>query len=150
MSDVKLTFDDSIGEYDLRIVNGDIEADDGLETAVVLSLFCDRRVPDGEAKPEHARNRHGWWADETLPDNDQIGSLLWLLQRGKITDEMIKRAKEYAEDALSWMITDGVAESVTCTITREDLNGLVFDIEISQPENVVHKYKLPWATMVAA
>jgi phage gp46-like protein len=150
MSDVKLTFDAAIGDYDVAIVNGDLEADHGLDTAVVISLFSDRRVPDGEAKPEHTRNRRGWWADETLPDSDQIGSLLWLLQREKITNEMIKRAKNYAEDALAWMINDGVAESVSCAITREGLYGLVFLITITQPENVVHRYKLPWSVMAVA
>jgi phage gp46-like protein len=85
-----------------------------------------------------------------MPDNDQIGSLLWLLQRDKITDEMIKRAQGYVLDALDWMINDGVAESITCAITREGLHGLVFHITITQPENVVHRYKLPWSVMAAA
>lgn len=147
MSDIKLIYDADIGAYDIAISNGDLQADDGLETSVAISLFTDRRVSDDEARPEHANDRGGWWADETLPDNDSIGSLLWLLKRQKITADILKLAKGYAEDALAWLVTDLVAESVVVDVIREGLTGLVFSIVITQPKNVIHRYKMAWKSM---
>lgn len=152
MSDVKLTYDSDIGEYDIAVVNGDLERDDGLETAVVISLFTDRRAADEEIRPGAPGNRsdrRGWWADETLPDGDKIGSLLWLLEREKITPAVLTRAKQYAEDALAWLISDVVAESVVVVVTRTGTYSMVFDVQITQPKNVIHKYKMAWNAMGA-
>jgi phage gp46-like protein len=147
MSDVSLKFDAGLGEYDVDVQNGDLVPDEGLETAIIISLYADRRLEDASPRPELKTDRRGWWADETLRDDDKIGSLLWLLEREKLTDDTIKKAKQYAEDALAWMVIDQVAEAVSVAVAREGLYGLVFDIAIQKPGNVIYKYKTIWKAM---
>ncbi|KAL6953375.1 hypothetical protein U1Q18_052069 [Sarracenia purpurea var. burkii] len=87
----------------------DAALDNGLDTAIYVSLFTDAR-----ADPETARDPtdlRGWWGDEFGP----IGSRLWELTRGKATDEALSFAKTAAEDALRWLIDEGIATAVTAT-----------------------------------
>ena len=90
----------------------DLSSDAGLETAVVISLFSDRRAGDEELPAGETRLK-GWWGDSVSEiENDQIGSKLWLLYREKHLSEVAKRAKEYVEDALLWLTETRVASKV--------------------------------------
>ncbi len=116
--------------------------DDGLETAVIMSLFTDRRAADDDALPFIDADRRGWWGD-SYPDvpNDRIGSRLWLLARSKQTQAVLNRAREYAQEALAWLVDDGVASSVTvdAEIVRTGVLGL--SIAIQRPRAAVARYR---------
>src|SRR5688572_23031344 len=100
-------------EFDLTFRLGDFKADEGLETAVLISLLTDRRC-EPEELPDPETDRRGWWGDLFADvEADQIGSKLWLLDRTKQSQETLNAAQEYAEDSLEWLLEDGVAASVT-------------------------------------
>jgi phage gp46-like protein len=102
---------------------------DALARAVIISLFTWRRANSDDDLPGTQKN--GWWGD-TYPqiDNDRIGSRLWLLSRAKLTTETVLRAKEYAEEALQWLIDDGIAADVQVQSERQDLFMLALGIKI--------------------
>lgn len=107
--------------------------DDGLETAVVLSLFTDRRALADDPLPASA-DRRGWWADGTGDDaRDRIGSRLWLLWREKQMPSVLVRARQYAEEALAWLVTDGVARSVDVLATNPRREVLALEVGIVRP-----------------
>ena len=108
MPDIALAWNNSIGAGDICIVGADLGNDDGLETAVLLSLFTDRRVRPEELPPGVSWRR-GWWGDGLNDDQDQTGSKLWLLHRAKRTPDLLVRARGYASEALAWLVGDGVA-----------------------------------------
>lgn len=111
MSDIAHSYDNNTPGGDLALDNGLLATDSGLETAVLHSLFSDARAMDED--PITDGNRRGWFGDLLAPDEkDSYGSRLWLLHQEKQTPEVLLRAKEYAEEALAWFITDGIAESV--------------------------------------
>lgn len=83
--------------------------EDELLGAVVLSLFCDARGTE----PNGSVGR-GWWGD-ALTERDEWGSRLWELARSKETAETLRRAEDAANDALDWMLQDGVAQSISIT-----------------------------------
>ena len=63
---------------------------DPLTRAVVISLFTWRRAePD-----DNADVPMGWWGD-TWPavQNDRYGSRLWLLQRSKLTNQLVQTVR---------------------------------------------------------
>jgi len=109
--DIYMEFDTVSLDGDLVIENGDLKREEGLSTAVMISLFTDARADDSD--PYDNNDRKGWWGDLVSEvDGDNIGSKLYLLDRSKITDETTVNAKQYIIDALQWMIEDEVAESV--------------------------------------
>lgn len=103
-----------------------------LESAVLISLLTWRRVTPDEAEPNSTR--YGWWGDNL--SNRPIGSKLWLLQRQKLLPNLKSKAKQYAEEALQWMVDDGVCSNiiVTPTITNEILS---LNIQIIQNDGTV-------------
>lgn len=122
MTDALLAWDGAAYAGDLVIdaAAGDLAADgDGLRTAVLVSLFTDRRVEAGEL-PDGETRRRGWWGD-TLAANDEIGSRLWLLARAKRTPDTLRRAEGFAREALGWLVEDGAAEEVD--VRAEDREG---------------------------
>lgn len=113
--------------FDLALSGFDLAADSGLRTAVLLSLLCDRRAEDDDEIPDGTSDRRGWWADAFAErQGDRFGSRLWLLRRSKQIPETARLAREYAEQALVWMVEDGVATSVAVSaeIVRRGVLGL--------------------------
>ena len=110
--DIKIRWDIGLMAGDLSVVDEDLESESGLETAVIISLFTDRRARDDDELPDpNNSDKRGWWGDLVAEvADDQIGSRLWLLERAKTTENVLVKAKEYAEESLSWMIEDGVAK----------------------------------------
>lgn len=111
VGDFALAFDGA--ELDMAIADDDVEAEFGLRTAVILSLFTDRRAEEDDDLPGAQDDRRGWWADELAEvAGDKMGSRLWLLERGTTTVDVVPQAEEYAREALQWMIDDKVAERI--------------------------------------
>lgn len=114
MTDIALRQTSTAGlppAFDIAIENGDLARDEGLRTAVLLSLFLDRRAePEDVAEGEDPR---GSWMDQYLDDPaDRLGSRLWLLKRAKESPDTLARARHYAEEALAWLVRDGAARRI--------------------------------------
>lgn len=82
-----------------------------LTTAVLISLFTDAPADDDDIIPDGTAMRRGWWADTTM------GSKLWLLERSKALPSVADRARQYALDALAWLLTDQIAVTVEVVAT---------------------------------
>jgi phage gp46-like protein len=97
LADLALVWGSS-GGGDVALVDSDLASDHGLTTAVLLSLFTDRRAEDDDTPPSgDDSDRRGWWADEFAEvEGDKIGSRLWLLDRSKRTADVALRAEQYA------------------------------------------------------
>ncbi len=114
--DIKIFWDNDTQEGDIKMGVSDLERDGGLETAVMLSLYSDRRALDSDDYDND--NKRGWWGDELNIDNDQTGSRLWLLERSKTTQQSLNLAKGYVREALQWMIDDGVCMKIDIVAQR--------------------------------
>lgn len=120
MTDIALLFDSGAWGADFAISGGDLALDDGLRTAVIISLFTDARALDDDALPAGA-DRRGWWGDCANDDpNDRIGSRLWTLAREKVTDVTAIRARDICREALAWLVDDAIVASIyiVCTLYR--------------------------------
>lgn len=141
--DAELCFTNSF--FDISLANQDIKSDDGIRTAVIISLFTDKRVLSDEVT-EQDPDQRGWWGD-MFPDEDQdqIGSRLWLLQRAKQTPETLSRAKEFAEESLQWMIDDGVASSITVVTEYIERGWIQISVNIQRPRSTLSfRYEFNW------
>lgn len=93
---------------------GGLDASDQLASAVYISLFTDKRAPEGW-RPEVV-DRRGWWGDAVAPEGEEpyeLGSHLWLLRNEVATAENAELARLYAQEALAWLVDERVAASVT-------------------------------------
>lgn len=145
MSDIRLILDNTDFLGDFVKQNNDIAMDEGLESAVFISLFTDARAPDGTVMPDGSDDKRGWWAD-SLEDEESTGSLLWLIDREKEQNKVARRAKQYAENALRWMTEDKVAKTVvvdTSIITHGELD---IRVAIQRPtgDAVEYRYEYVW------
>ena len=124
MTDLALHFAPGAWAADLALIGGDLASDDGLRTAVLISLFTDARARADDPLPEPDADRRGWWGDCGNADpNDRTGSRLWLLARAKAVPATAQRARDYAREALAWMIEDGIATSVEVEATVALVNA---------------------------
>ena len=145
MNDIKLFLNDPLKDaITPRIENGDFVADDGLETAVIISLFTDARVSD-EQLPAGQTSKKGWWGDKfSGVDQDKIGSRLWTLRREKRTTEVLRKHEDYSIEALNWMKEDGVADSITAEAFYEvTTKFLVMNLVITRPDGT-SRFKVNW------
>jgi phage gp46-like protein len=135
-----------VGNFNLQLnaAGDDLLADDGLETSVIISLFSDKRLPDGQTPNDGTNDPRGWWGDLGDADGQQIGSLLWLLWREKVLPATVERAVEYCKDALQWMINDGIASAVNVIGERGGLYQISLGIEILRPAGETLRYAYLW------
>lgn len=116
MSDIALIWNPAIGHGDFAVSQNDLTPDDGLRTALTLSLALDRAAQPGDTLPDGTiakGGERGWWADEFADvDGDKIGSRLWLLERSKATPDIPPRAESYSREALQWILDDKVGTSL--------------------------------------
>jgi phage gp46-like protein len=149
MTDLALVWDADALAADLLLGNGQLATDAGMRTAILISLFTDARAADDEELPEAGGDRRGWWGDAfardagpdagTARDAGRIGSLLWLLSRSKITARTIAQAQQACEDALAWLVRDGIASAVRVVVMAQTRTGqstpdlMAIAVEIDRP-----------------
>ena len=132
---------------DGRALSLGMTPEDPLVRAVIVSLFTWRR-----ARPDDATEgpRMGWWGDTTSAvTSDRIGSRLWLLAREKVLPATINRAREYAREALEWLIEDGLASRVEVTAERRGTDGIALSATIYRSDGrpLVLRFDDLWETV---
>ena len=147
---------------DWAILPPSLESDADLDTAVIISLFTDRLAnpddPIPDANGSVTPDRRGWWGDQAPTVNDsgtatvdnRIGSRLWLLTREKRLPKVLQDARTYAEEALQWLIDDGVAAAVDVSSSWAAPSGNGFDrlnliITITRNDGSVVTQQYDWA-----
>lgn len=135
----------TIGDWSYAV--GDLQTGQDLETACLVSLFTDKLATPDFVHTDGTTDRRGWWAD--LYNDQPLGSNLWQLERAKKTRDTLGLARRYAQDALQWLIDDGVAASVVVD-TRwlgnpvgSTMMGIA--IAITKPDGSLTRFVFGWA-----
>jgi len=140
MTDIALRRDALTGAIDLALQDGGLATDDGLMTAILISLFTDARARADDVLPEAGADRRGWWGDAFGEDGDGIGSRLWLLEREKVTEATALKARDIVTEALGWLVRDGVVRELdvqTMLVRPTGTNGsgaLAIAVTLSRPD----------------
>jgi phage gp46-like protein len=134
--------DDGIVRPELEA--GDLKADEGLETAVLISLFSDQRAEEIEV-PNGQTSRRGYWGDMYPPvEGDRHGSKIWTHERSKASLSVLAALETRILEALDWMIKDGAAVSVSAEGEIDDFKQMFFTIEITRPTGENDRFSLIW------
>jgi len=114
---------------DISFVNGDIETTRNLDTAVLLSIFCERRADSSEVPI--AKYRRGWIGNILMFDSlDEMGSKLWLLYQARATQNNLNRAKKFITDALEWMTKTGKIRNAIINVNYLANNAMNINIKL--------------------
>lgn len=122
---------DERGNFDIGIdpATGDFFLTDGFDTAITMSLFCERRADASEVPT--AELRRGWWGNEVGPEGFEIGSKLWLTYQSRKTQATLNLVIDYARTALKWLVDDGHLVSVDVD-AKFNNNGITLEIRLNR------------------
>lgn len=148
---LKARLDPNTGFVDLvRDAGGNLETSpDGLEEAVLMSLFTNKRASEDDL-PAGVSDRQGWWGDLYLdPAEASMGSLLWTLSQSRLTQETVEQARQYIHDSLRWMETDEVTEAVLVEVSR-DGDRLLYSVDIPRSQDPASPWRRTWSLRLDA
>jgi phage gp46-like protein len=128
---------------DLAIDGYQLAVDDGLETALIHSLFTDARAQPDDVLPDPQDNDPRGWVGDTYAEvpNDAYGSRLWLLSRERQIPDTLKRVKQYAEEATAWLVQDGVADRVDIEAEFPQMDWLALGVTVYRGADAPRRYQ---------
>lgn len=97
-----------MSKFNLKALTAEIDSSTGIEHAVLQSLLNWSKAQVNDPL-ESNQSKQGWWANEFLSG---VGCRDWTLARSKQTNETLKRAKHYTEQALEWLISQKMATKI--------------------------------------
>jgi phage gp46-like protein len=139
--------------YDLAVTDEGLETDEGLGTAVLLSLMTWARA-DAEDPVRDPKDLKGWFGN-SYPDvpGDQFGSKLWICQTMPATPATLELARRYTLEALQWMIVDGIAEETVVELEiQTNVHGqkvLAGRVGIRRPSSLSLSWYRVWEVTLA-
>lgn len=143
MIDIKLIFN---GQYwDIAYDSaGELSLEDGFDTAVLMSIYCEKRASESEV-PESIRRR-GWIGNKYWnEDGSENGSKFWIhVEKGRVTNLTLNEIKNAAQNGLNWFIEQGFLEDIETGI--ENIDGvpkLVATLSYS-PSRIEKRYYDIW------
>lgn len=141
MTDIKLNYDK--GYFDFNIVSGDFEQTDDLSTAILVSLGCDSRASESEVT--QIEYRRGWAGNLVWNlDGLEMGSKLWLLSQARLTIQTLERAKDYAQNALLWLLTENYATNIVVDVERvnEEKIRIIINVFVNNDLEIQSEYTI--------
>ena len=139
MTDIYLKKYDNDDLYDIEIDDlGDIKKTDSLDTALLMSVFCEKRADESEVI--NVDRRGGDWSNALNDVQDyEIGSKLWLLNQSRSSQENILLGKNFIEEGLNWLIDDNIVKSILVNQSKDN-RKFIYNIEIEQNNNSINNY----------
>lgn len=113
-----------------------------LVTSVLISLFTDAQAGTDDVISDGSGDPRGWWGGA-------IGSKLWLRERSKQTATVLALVKNDIEQALAWMITDGIVAAIEVTTewTRPGMLGALVVLKRSDGARAAMNFSRLWESI---
>jgi phage gp46-like protein len=130
---------------DWVISRGGFLLDAGLHTAVLVSLFTNRRAPPDWTPPAGSPVTRGGYFGDTYSTRP-LGSWLWLLYRSSVGDALVvqNKARDYCLSALQWLIDRGIAASIDIETGWIAPGVLGIDGTITKPTGLTVPFSYAW------
>ena len=131
------------GIYDIPVVNNDLEAIDGLETAIIVSLFTYART-DRNIVADAFRRRGFSGNLLTLNTNYQLGSELWTLEQSRLIQDTFNAGENIVRRALNFLIEDGIVDNIEVSMNKSNDREATIEILLFKDSNIVDRYTTVW------
>lgn len=132
---------------DWQMAGADLAQGTDLITAAYISLFTDRLAQPSDVIPDGTNDPRGWVGD--LGAAYPIGSRLWLLTRAKATQDTLNNAYDYIQEALQWMLDDGVVARIDIDVEWITPRMLGAQVTFWQQDgtSIAQNYSWAWAEL---
>jgi len=126
--DIKFT-QDSNGDWDINFTNGDFEMTEGLDTALYLSVFSNKRASASQVTESILRRGH-FTNEFSQVAGYEVGSLLWLYtEQAKNTSNNLSLIEGSVYDGLKWMIEDKIISKIDIAASKSG-TGVTLEIDL--------------------
>ena len=106
---------DADGIYDLVIEDGDFKKTGGMDSAIFISLFTDRRAHVDEVSDP--MKRRGWSGTQFTNNREgNKGSGLWLYEQRRLDQDTVEGVKIESYQALYWTINDQIVKDIQVNV----------------------------------
>jgi len=124
MQDIKLIHNGRFWTLDTE--NGDLAKTDSLDTAVYMSVLCEKKADKNKVANPLLRRGHF----STLFYNYEVGSFLWFYAYQKnITTQTLELIKKTITEGLKWFLDDKIMTK-TEVLAKKKENGIEIDINL--------------------
>ncbi len=123
--------------YDIDLSSdGDFKTINGMDTALVMSVLCERRLAEDE---EPINVKRGGWLGNAYNDkqNFEIGSKAWMFYGSKLTQSTMNGIKDKSLSGIQWLLDDNYAIDTSAEVSRSGDKTGTIDIKITRPEGDV-------------
>lgn len=135
--DIKMPYDEDKEYYDLTFTDkGDLQRDESFDTSINCALLTDGRADNSEVK--HIEKQRGTIVD--IFTEKRNGSKLWLLEQARANLDAKNRARDYAKNALNYLIEKGYVKDIEIT-SKLTQNGISLTIIFKRLDGVFDKYR---------
>lgn len=115
-------------ELDIQYKNGQPDMTDGFESCVLLAVFGESCVLN---------------AATSTPSDVFSSTFPAVIARANVSDETRQNGEKAIEKALAFMVSDGMASSVSCTGRFPSARSIMWEISIVSPTGTT-KYAVNW------
>lgn len=116
--------------------SGDILTEDFFDTAILVSLFAQRRASESEVLLSHLRR--GWIGNESFENDFEIGSKIWLYEQARTSRDTMNGISAAASEGLQWLIDQGFATNIDVATVLVD-GEVNLQIDIFRPNSKVDR-----------
>lgn len=108
--------------------NGDLLTVNSFDTALKMSLFCERRATSAEESVPQLRR--GWIGNEASDVTEfEMGSKLWLLMQSRLDQNILNEAIDYTQQCLQWLIDDKLLKSLD-VVGNRTIDKIILQIKL--------------------
>jgi len=135
--------DDNLWDIEID-TNGDLKGSNSIDTAVLMSLFTDKRADASEIRD--SKERRGWWGNLFNDNEDyEIGSKLWLsTNQGRLTDDTLNAINSQALNCLVWMKEDNIVDDIKVSSNIIGNEQVRLNLKFIIGSNIINKYFILW------
>lgn len=128
--DLKVRRKESLGGlYDLNITDGQLDLVDNFDTALQMSVYCERRADASEVLPSYARR--GWWGNVIATQiGFEIGSKIWILSQSRLTQDVLNKIAVYAREATAWLVQGGYLQKVDVNVEQTGTSSVRLNLTL--------------------
>jgi len=108
------------GLYDIALdSDGDISSVQSFDTAILMSLFEEKRADSSEVAI--TQNRRGYWGNEFYQDvaDREQGSKIWLYEQARLNQDTINGIDDATNDCLLWLVEQQFIKSIDINVNSQ-------------------------------